>query len=140
PLWVAGDAGRLRQVVDDLLANAVKFSPLGGDVRVALRELRSGAVELTVTDDGIGTPAEERDRVFNRFFRASNVRHQGIAGSGLGLSLARAIVHRHSGTIRLTGRRPKGTTVVIRLPVAGPPRSPAREHLSEAVTHPMSSA
>ncbi len=126
PLWIAGDAGRLRQVVDDLLANAVKFSPRGGDVRVGLREARPGVVELTVTDDGIGTPAEERDLVFDRFYRGSNVRHQGIAGNGLGLSLARTIVHLHGGTIRLSGRRPNGTTVLIRLPVAGPAGSPAR--------------
>jgi signal transduction histidine kinase/PAS domain-containing protein len=119
PLWLAGDAHRLRQVVDDLLANAVKFSPCGGDVRVGLGEC-DGLAELTVADHGLGTPAEERDRVFDRFYRAGNVRHQGIAGNGLGLSLARTIVHLHGGTIRLTGDRPHGTTVRVRLPVAGP--------------------
>ena len=115
PLLLDGDAHRLRQVVDDVLANAVRYSPHGGDVRVRLRD-RAGMAELTVTDHGIGTPAEERDRVFDRFYRASNVRHQGIAGQGLGLSLARTIVELHGGTIRLTGHQPYGTTVVIRLP------------------------
>ena len=115
PLFLDGDAHRLRQVVDDVLANAIKYSPRGGDVRVALRE-RAGVAELTVTDHGIGTPAEERDRVFDRFYRASNVRHQGIAGQGLGLSLARTIVELHGGTIRLSGHQPHGTTVTIRLP------------------------
>jgi len=119
PLWLSGDPHRLRQVVDDLLGNAIKFSPRGGDVRIALAE-RDGMAELTVTDDGIGTPQDERDRVFDRFYRGSNVRHQGIEGNGLGLSLARTIVRRHGGTIRLTGNRPRGTTVLIRLPLGGP--------------------
>ncbi|MGK5682001.1 ATP-binding protein [Actinoplanes sp. URMC 104] len=116
PLPLRGDGRRLRQVVDDLLANAIKYSPRGGDVRVVLVE-RAGMAELTVADHGIGTPAEERDRVFDRFYRASNVRHQGIAGKGLGLSLARTIVNLHGGTIRLSGHPPHGTTVLIRLPL-----------------------
>ncbi|MFF5077060.1 ATP-binding protein [Actinoplanes sp. NPDC000266] len=119
PLPLDGDAHRLRQVVDDLLANAVKYSPRGGDVHVGLREHGAG-IELTVTDHGIGTPAGERDRVFERFYRASNVRHQGIAGKGLGLSLARTIVGLHGGTISLTGHLPHGTTVHVRLPTRRP--------------------
>ena len=114
-----GDPHRLRQVVDDVLANAVKYSLPGGRVRVGL-DSGEGAVELTVTDDGIGTPADERDRVFDRFYRGSNVRHQGIPGHGLGLSRARTIVQRHGGSIRLTGHRPSGTRMVIRLPVSRP--------------------
>ncbi|MCY1138386.1 ATP-binding protein [Actinoplanes sp. Pm04-4] len=116
PLLLEGDARRLRQVVDDLLANAIKYSPRGGDAEVVLVE-RAGCAELTVADHGIGTPADERDRVFDRFYRASNVRHQGIAGKGLGLSLARTIVGLHGGTIRLSGHPPHGTTVLIRLPI-----------------------
>ena len=123
PLWLAGDPHRLRQVVDDLLANAVKYSLRGGDVKISLIE-RQGTAELTVTDEGIGTPAAERDRVFDRFYRASNVRHQGIEGTGLGLSVARTVVRLHGGTIRLEGRRPHGTTVLIRLPMAGPSAQP----------------
>ncbi|MBB4690212.1 signal transduction histidine kinase/PAS domain-containing protein [Actinoplanes abujensis] len=120
PLPMVGDPHRLRQVVDDLLANAIKYSPRGGDVEIELVE-RAGMAELTVADHGIGTPAEERDRVFDRFYRASNVRHQGIAGKGLGLSLARAIVDLHGGTIRLSGHPPHGTTVLIRLPISPRP-------------------
>ncbi|MDY7084441.1 MAG: ATP-binding protein [Actinomycetota bacterium] len=125
PLPMRGDAHRLRQVVDDLLANAIKYSPYGGDVDVVLVE-RAGTAELTVTDHGIGTPAEERDRVFDRFFRASNVRHQGIVGKGLGLSLARTIVNLHGGTIRLSGHPPHGTTVLIRLPTSPDERNAQR--------------
>jgi signal transduction histidine kinase len=123
PFPLAGDAYRLRQAVDDVLANAIKFSLPGGRVRVALAP-GDGVVELTVTDDGIGTPDDERDRVFDRFYRGSNVRHQGISGHGLGLSLARTIVQRHGGSIRLTGHRPSGTKVLIRLPVKPQPDTP----------------
>jgi signal transduction histidine kinase len=115
PSWLDGDAHRLRQVVDDLLANAIRYSPAGGAVQVAVRA-DGGVIELEVSDVGIGTPADERERVFERFYRGSNVRHQGIPGRGLGLSRARAIVDLHGGTIRLTGNRPHGTTVLVRLP------------------------
>jgi signal transduction histidine kinase len=115
-LWMDGDPLRLRQVLDDLVSNAVRYTPAGGAVRVRL-SAGGGLVELGVTDTGIGTPAEERDLVFDRFYRGRNVRHQGTAGNGLGLSLARTIVQLHGGTIRLTGHRPRGTTVLVRLPL-----------------------
>jgi PAS domain S-box-containing protein len=124
-LRVGGDAGRLRQVVDDLLCNAVRYSPLGGQVHIELRADQDMA-ELLVVDCGIGTPAEERDRVFDRFFRGSNVRHQGTAGSGLGLSLARAIVRLHGGMIQLTANEPIGTVVRVRLPLPITTVPPAR--------------
>jgi PAS domain S-box-containing protein len=123
-LALHGDGARLRQVVDDVLSNAVRYSPLGGDVDVLLTA-DDDMAELRVSDTGIGTPAQERDRVFDRFFRGSNVRHHGTAGSGLGLSLARTIVGLHSGTIRLTGNEPSGTVVTVRLPVRQPARPPA---------------
>ncbi|MEU4560729.1 GAF domain-containing protein [Actinoplanes sp. NPDC023936] len=114
---VRGDAERLRQVVTDLLSNAATYSPPGGHVVVTLTAGAETA-ELSIADSGIGTPADERARVFDRFFRGSNVRHQGIPGSGLGLSLARTIVHLHGGTIRLDGNEPAGTIVRVRLPRA----------------------
>jgi len=116
-LVVTGDAARLRQIIDDLLANAVNYSPLGGDVHVRLTR-RAGTAELSITDHGIGTPPDEIRHVFDRFFRASNVRHQGIHGSGLGLSLARAITSLHGGTIELTANPTAGSTVSVRLPVS----------------------
>ncbi len=122
-LQVDGDASRLRQVVVDLLSNAVQYSPSGAQVQIGLRA-DDGTAELCITDTGIGTLADERDRVFDRFFRGSNVRHQGIIGSGLGLSLARAIVALHSGTIRLTDNQPSGTVVRVRLPLHEPPTLP----------------
>ncbi|GAA2902485.1 hypothetical protein Acy02nite_30650 [Actinoplanes cyaneus] len=114
-LELPADPARLRQVLDDLLANAIKYSPPGAPISVVLRADATTA-ELSIADCGIGTPEAERERVFDRFFRGSNVRHQGTHGSGLGLSLARAIVHLHGGTIRLTGNHPTGTVVRVTLP------------------------
>ncbi len=115
-LCLPGDPDRLRQVLDDLLANAIKYSPPGAPIRIVLHADENTA-ELSIADTGIGTPESERGRVFDRFFRGSNVRHQGTHGSGLGLSLARAIIHLHGGTIRLAGNDPSGTVVCVRLPM-----------------------
>lgn len=111
---VDGDPDRLRDVVDNLLSNAVKYSPDGGDVRIHLSE-QHGAVELTIADAGIGIPADERDQLFRRFYRASNARDRGIPGTGLGLPIVRTIVAAHHGTITLAAHEP-GTAVTIRLP------------------------
>ncbi|BCY08148.1 hypothetical protein L3i22_032360 [Actinoplanes sp. L3-i22] len=123
-LPIAGDAARLRQVVDDLLANAIRYSRPGEPVRITLIE-DTIAVRLCVIDLGIGVPAGEHGRVFDRFFRGSNVRHHGIAGHGLGLSLARAIIRLHHGTISLSDNDPTGTVVCVTLPLlAGPDSAP----------------
>ncbi|MBB2948648.1 signal transduction histidine kinase/PAS domain-containing protein [Actinoplanes lutulentus] len=121
-LILPADAARLRQVVLDLLSNAIRYSPPGAPVHVMLRA-EGATADLRIADMGIGTPAAERARLFDRFFRGSNVRHQGTSGSGLGLSLARAIVLLHGGTIRLEENRPSGTVVSVRLPLTGPPVS-----------------
>ncbi|MBG0561072.1 ATP-binding protein [Actinoplanes aureus] len=121
-LHLLADADRLRQVVDDLISNAIRYSHPGAPVRVTLLADDTMA-ELRICDNGIGTPETERSRVFDRFYRGSNVRHQGTSGSGLGLSLARAIVLLHGGTISLEANNPSGTLVRVRLPLAGPPPS-----------------
>ena len=115
-LPVQGDPARLRQVVDDLLSNAIKYSPDRGEVRIALRS-DSMTAELRITDNGIGVPDDEREQLFARFYRARNVRHHGVPGSGLGLSRARTIVDLHGGTITITDNKPAGTAVVVRLPL-----------------------
>ncbi|WP_430786117.1 ATP-binding protein [Actinoplanes sp. G11-F43] len=118
-LHLPADGTRLRQVVDDLLSNAVRYSPPGAPMHITLRAMDTVA-ELCIADSGIGTPPGEHARVFDRFFRGSNVRHQGTTGSGLGLSLARAIILLHGGTIKLTDNKPSGTIVCVRLPLSGP--------------------
>ncbi|HEX5740944.1 MAG TPA: ATP-binding protein [Pilimelia sp.] len=116
-LPVRGDPDRLRLLIRNLLSNAVKYSPDGGVVDVAAGTDAS-AVELTIADGGVGIPPEERERLFRRFFRASNALDRGIPGTGLGLSISRAIVEAHGGTLSLRPREPAhaGTTVTVRLP------------------------
>lgn len=119
PLMIDGDPIRLRQVLDDLLSNAVKYSPNGGDVHLDLRH-DADMADLTIIDEGIGVPAGELGHLFDRFYRGSNVRHHGTPGNGLGLSRARTIVHLHAGTITVTDHRPSGTAVAVRLPLRHP--------------------
>ncbi|MEV4638825.1 ATP-binding protein [Actinoplanes sp. NPDC049548] len=115
-LVVPGDRRRLRQVVDNLLGNAVKYSPDGGRITVALRT-DGGTAELSVSDTGIGVAPEEREKMFTGLYRTSRARDRAIPGSGLGLTLSRAVVQRHHGSIQLTEHDGPGTTVVVRLPL-----------------------
>ncbi|GAA4606232.1 hypothetical protein GCM10023107_75380 [Actinoplanes octamycinicus] len=112
---VDGDPARLRQVVDDLLANAITYSPPDGRIQIRLH-VHDQLAELSIADHGIGIPDAEHERALDRFYRGSNVRHHGISGSGLGLSLAHAIVRRHHGTVTLDDNHPTGTIVRVRLP------------------------
>jgi PAS domain S-box-containing protein len=98
PARVLGDADRLDQVLANLLANAIKFTPQGGRVSVALRTDPEEAV-LTVTDTGPGILPQERARLFERLFRGDDVKRLQVSGAGLGLAIARSIVEAHDGTI-----------------------------------------
>jgi len=114
-LTVPGDRDRLRQVVDALLSNAIKFSPSDAAVTVSLTDTGETAV-LTIADIGVGIPASEQAKLFNRLYRGGNARHTGIPGSGLGLALCRVVVERHHGSIALSSHEATGTTVTVRLP------------------------
>jgi signal transduction histidine kinase len=103
-------------VVDNLLGNAVKYSPDGGRVTVALRT-DGGIAELAVSDTGIGVAPEEREKMFTGLYRTSRARDRAIPGAGLGLTLSRAVVQRHHGSIQLTEHEGPGTTVLVRLPL-----------------------
>jgi hypothetical protein len=118
-LHVTGDPERLRQVIDNLLANAIKYSPDGGDIEVTLHH-DGYAAELVVADTGIGIPPAERDQLFERFYRSSRTRERSIPGAGLSLAISRAIVRRHEGSIALAPGTSPGTRIVVRLPLAPP--------------------
>jgi PAS domain S-box-containing protein len=115
-LVLPGDERRLRQVVDNLLGNAVKYSPDGGQIDVRLRRV-DGSAELTVSDTGIGISPEERQQMFSRLYRTTRARDRAIPGTGLGLALSRAVVQRHHGTIELADHDGPGTTIMVRLPL-----------------------
>ncbi|MDN4162782.1 PAS domain-containing sensor histidine kinase [Nocardioides abyssi] len=117
-LLVLGDAGRLAQVVGNLLGNAVKFTPPGGSVVLALDRTADGQVELRVEDTGSGMTADVVDQVFDRLYRAPSAVRDQVPGAGLGLPIARAIVEAHGGTISLDSEPGVGTTVVVRLAAA----------------------
>jgi signal transduction histidine kinase len=119
---VRGDRARLGQLLDNLVSNGVKFTEPGGHVVVALG--RSGEdVVLAVSDDGIGISADDQRRLFDRFFRAAGVQDRAIDGTGLGLTIARAIVAAHGGSIDVASEEGAGTTLRVRLPLAGPPEA-----------------
>jgi signal transduction histidine kinase len=108
------DAAQLERTVDNLVANAIKYSPQGGDITISLRRKDNHAV-LTVQDHGIGIPSHDREHVFDRLYRAQNARS--IAGTGMGLATVKQIVDRHQGEISLASSEGQGTTVEIRLPL-----------------------
>ena len=109
------DPGRLERVIDNLLSNAMKFTPAGGDVTLSIGREADWAV-LSVEDHGVGIPAADLPHVFERFWRASNVTGR-IAGSGLGLSGARGIIEQHGGTISVDSVEGDGSTFMLRLPL-----------------------
>jgi PAS domain S-box-containing protein len=117
-LVVLGDAGRLAQVVANLLGNALKFTPPGGCVALALDRTPAGEVELRVEDTGAGMSAEEVAQVFDRLYRAPSAVRDQVPGAGLGLSIARAVVEAHHGTIEVRSEPGTGTTVVVRMAAA----------------------
>jgi signal transduction histidine kinase len=116
PALVA-DRGRLAQVVDNLVSNALKFTPEGGRVEVRT-SADNGHVVLEIEDTGIGIPADEQPRLFERFFRAATATEQAIPGTGLGLAIVKAIVEAHGGRILMESEPNVGTTVRIELPLS----------------------
>jgi signal transduction histidine kinase len=130
PLRVLGDHDRLAQVTGNLIGNAVKYSPNGGPVEVAAREL-NGAVRIEVSDWGLGIPPEEQEQVFTKFYRG-RAAAQGIPGTGLGLALARQIVEAHGGRIGFESEAGKGSTFWIELHAATADESPAESSATAA--------
>jgi signal transduction histidine kinase len=131
PLVVAGDPVRLGQACDNLVSNAVKFTPSGGQVTLTVdpgwrsadgevtRDERPGAepvARLSVRDTGIGIPNDEQGKLFTRFFRASTAQRNAVPGVGLGLSITKAITTAHGGTLDLVSVEGAGTTFTLTLP------------------------
>jgi signal transduction histidine kinase len=113
---IRGDRRRLDQVMTNLLSNAIKYSPAGG--RVGIRaETEGDRIVLSVSDQGIGIPEEERRRIFEPFYRGARLRGT-VPGTGLGLSIVRRIVDAHEGTITVQSAAGGGSTFEVRLPIA----------------------
>jgi signal transduction histidine kinase len=116
---VHADKGRMFQLVENLVSNAIKFTPSGGDVRVSVTPV-NGVVRLEVADTGIGIASGEQQRLFDRFFRASTASEHQIPGTGLGLYITRAIVEAHGGSIAVRSDLGEGTSFSVELPSRGP--------------------
>ena len=115
------DRFRLERVLVNLVSNAIKYSPEGGPVRVEVaREQRNGAewAVLRVCDRGVGIPSGDLPRVFDRFYRGSNVEGR-IEGTGIGLSGARQIVEQHGGRVSVESEEQVGSPFTVRLPLGG---------------------
>ncbi len=112
---IQGDEGRLRQVMDNLLGNAIKYSPQGGQIQVS-GTFDPERVTVTITDQGIGLPKDEQDRIFERFYRVDSTLSRKTQGTGLGLYLSRAIIEAHGGTIQVASEPGKGAAFSLTLP------------------------
>ena len=114
------DPARLRQVLANLIDNAIKYGAEGGRVVVGGRGLEGALVEITVRDDGPGIPAEAKARIFERFYRADKARSREQGGTGLGLAIVKNVVQAHGGDVRVESAPGKGSEFFITLPAARP--------------------
>jgi two-component system, OmpR family, sensor histidine kinase BaeS len=112
---LAVDPDKLSQAVINLLSNALKYTPSGGSVEVRVRASYSG-VEIRVADTGVGIDSQDIPRIFERFYRADNSRSRATGGAGIGLSIAKAIVEAHGGTISASSQPGRGSAFTISLP------------------------
>jgi signal transduction histidine kinase len=119
PVWVEGDQARLKQVVVNLLDNAIKYTLQGGAVALTVGAADSKAV-LEVADNGIGIPVEALPRVFDRFFRVDKARSRELGGAGLGLSIVKSICTAHHGRVEASSLPGQGSRFRVELPLAAP--------------------
>jgi two-component system sensor histidine kinase SenX3 len=116
-LHVRGDRRQLVSAVGNLIENAVKYSEPGSSVQVRARRV-DDSVEISVTDQGVGIPQRDLDRVFERFYRVDRARSRSTGGTGLGLSIVRHVAGNHGGEVSVTSVEGEGSTFVLRLPAA----------------------
>lgn len=131
PLVAEVDALRISQVIENLLSNALKYSPAGGIITVTLACSVSGHCTIAVADQGIGIAAEEQGHVFEPFYRSAHAAVAAQSGLGLGLAISQRLVEAHGGTIALSSELGRGSTFTVKLPLvqspAGPPPASAME-------------
>ncbi|MDE7492921.1 cell wall metabolism sensor histidine kinase WalK, partial [Streptococcus agalactiae] len=114
-IWVEIDTDKMTQVIDNILNNAVKYSPDGGKITVNLRTTKTQMI-LSISDQGLGIPKKDLPLIFDRFYRVDKARSRQQGGTGLGLSIAKEIVKQHKGFIWAKSEYGKGSTFTIVLP------------------------
>lgn len=107
----------LEELMENLVSNAVRYTPAGGAIDVRFERGEPGELRIVVADTGIGIPAAEQDHLFQEFYRASNAKRHSPAGTGLGLALVKRTVDRHHGRVRISSEEGAGTQVVVEIPV-----------------------
>lgn len=117
--YVGGDESALTQVFVNLLGNAIKFTPSGGDIKISLQRMNAG-IEVSIIDTGIGIPSEDIPLLFTRFFRGSNAILNEIPGTGIGLFLVQSIIEKHNGKIKVRSYVGNGSQFDVWLPVDQP--------------------
>jgi signal transduction histidine kinase len=110
-----GDMGRIHEVLTNLLTNAIRHSPAGSQIQVR-GEATGAGVSIEVLDQGTGVPADDLERIFDRFYRVNGARPAGSGGAGLGLAIARSIIELHGGSIKAEPRPPAGCRITFDLP------------------------
>ena len=119
-LLALADADRMRQVLSNLLDNAIKYGKAGGRASVDARMAAEGRIEISVSDDGPGIPRESQERIFERFYRVDKARSREQGGTGLGLAIVKHVVQAHGGEVRLESAPGAGTRFIISLPSPQP--------------------
>jgi signal transduction histidine kinase len=114
-LPAVADGERIRQVLDNLISNAIKYNVPGGSVSVVLGQDVAG-IELAVSDTGMGIPSDEVESIFGRFFRGNEARTSHIPGTGLGLNIVSSIIAAHDGAVTVESEVGRGTTFRVNLP------------------------
>ncbi|MFT4414562.1 cell wall metabolism sensor histidine kinase WalK [Fredinandcohnia humi] len=118
PIYLEMDQDKITQVLDNIISNALKYSPEGGKITFQVKE-HEGQIEVSVRDEGVGIPKENLDRIFDRFYRVDKARTRKLGGTGLGLAIAKEMVEAHGGRIWATSEEGIGTTVFFTLPIVG---------------------
>jgi two-component system sensor histidine kinase ResE len=113
------DEDKVEQVLTNLVDNAIRHTPEGGEIRLKASPSNSRKVSLTVQDTGSGIPEEDLPFIFERFYKADKARTRGQSGTGLGLAIVRHMVEAHGGTVSVDSRLGEGTTFTVKLPVTG---------------------
>lgn len=113
--FVEIDTDKLTQVIDNIISNALKYSPEGGKVRFSVRE-KEGELLVSISDEGMGIPKENVERIFDRFYRVDRARSRAMGGTGLGLAISKEMINAHGGKIWAQSRYGKGTSIHFTLP------------------------
>ncbi len=121
PARADADPDRLREMLDNLLSNALRHTPAGGVVTIITTTTRADAIDVSVADTGEGIPAEHLPHLFDRFYRVDPARSRSTGGSGIGLTIARALARAHGGDLYAASDGPgRGATFTLTLPTASP--------------------